>query len=630
MDASTVEHTHDHDAPSAPAVPVDLNAVPTQPGCYLMLGEHGKVLYVGKAKNLRSRLRAYLNATDSRYSVTFLMRRVKDIQWLTTENEKEALLLENNLIKQHKPRYNVRLRDDKTYVSLRIRTDHPFPRLEVVRQYKQDGAKYFGPYQSAHEVRDIVRQLQRFFPLRTCSDYVLKTRTRPCVYYQMKRCAAPCVGYVNPEAYAEWIKDIVLILQGRCEELERRILDQIRAHSDKLEFEQAAALRDRLFAFRRMLDVQRATHADSAIDRDVFGIFTAGRHVEICILFYRGGRMVGSRKIALERADLPLEEWLASFLLQYYAQSPTVPDEVLVPIELEETEALAEILRDRKGSRVALIAPKRGERNAVLALAEKNAEENYRARLTQEQARADVLQHVQAILHLPSIPRRIECFDISTLQGHRTVGAMVVFENGMPAKQRYRRYEIRGQEGQDDFAALREVLLRRYRRAREENDLPDLVLIDGGKGQLHVAQTALKDLGLETLPCAAIAKSRSEGGKRSPERFFIPNRSNPIVPPADHPAVLFLSRIRDETHRYVITFHRRQRNKATLKSTLTIIPGVGAKRANLLLTRFGSVPKIAAASPEELMKVPGISATLAQTIHSFLKDWEQPRRSIEA
>jgi excinuclease ABC subunit C len=584
-----------------------------------MLDEKGRTLYVGKAKNLRARVRQYISETDSRYSVKFLMRRVARITFLVTETEKEALLLENSLIKQNKPRYNVQLRDDKTYISLRFDPREEFPRVTVVRRYKRDGARYFGPYHDTSAARRTLRQVQRMFSLRTCSDHVLYNRTRPCLYYQMKQCVAPCVGYVSREQYHEIVEQVLLILEGRSPELEKRLLERIQALAENLDFEGAAILRDRLFDLRRTMEKQSAVTLRGEEDRDVFGYYNDGRYTEVQVLFYRGGKMLGGRTFSFERQEMPVEELLSTLVLQYYADAPLIPAEVLLPLPMEEAEALAEILSDQRGRAVVVHYPQRGDKKALVEMAMRNAHQQFSEKRMRQKAQVDALQEMQKALHLPTLPERIECFDISTTQGDKSVASMVVFTNGEPDKARYRKFSIKTVDGQDDFASMREVLLRRYQRAIEENDLPSLVLIDGGKGQLGMAVAALKDLGLDDLPVVSIAKSRlQEHSTRSPERFFLPGRSNPVILDQKGPVVWLAARVRDEAHRFAITFHRKKRGTAMRESVLTGIPGVGPARAKGLLKHFGSVKALRAATLEELTAVPRLGAGLAQEIFAAM------------
>lgn len=598
----------------------DISSAPAAPGCYIMLDGKGRTIYVGKAKNLRARLRSYLNESDSRHTVKFLMRRVAKIDFLLTSNEKEALLLENSLIKQSKPRYNIRLRDDKTYISLRIDTRQDFPRITVVRRFKKDGARYFGPYHSAGAVRQTLRHLQRLFPLRTCSDHVLKNRVRPCLYHQMKLCAAPCVKLINRESYHEIVEQAVMVLEGRSADLERVLRETIARHAEKLEFEQAALLRDRLYDLKGMLERQHAVTSSAAEDRDVFGVHTEGRCTEIQAIFYRGGKMIGGKGFSFEHCEMPLDELFSSFLLQYYAEAPLIPPEVLVPADLEDAEALAEVLSDQRGEKVVVHCPKRGDKCALVELAHRNARRGFEEKRLAEKANLDLAEQIKTAFGLAQTPHRIECFDISTIQGGNTVASMAVFQDGLPDKSRYRHFTMRTIEGQDDFASMREALLRRYTRAITENDLPDLVLIDGGRGQLGVASAVLKDLGIEDLPHVSIAKAHAEKeGAQSLERIFIPGRANPIILPQHGPIILLLARIRDEAHRFAITHHRKRRAKATLRTVLTAVPGVGPARARTLLNALGSVAKIGAASTEEIAALPGFNQELARAVHAFLQ-----------
>lgn len=621
------DHRKDGD-PAAFVSSFETARVPTSPGCYIMRDEKDRVIYVGKAKNLRSRIRTYINDQDTRYSVKFLMGRVAHIDFLVTDSDKEAVLLENSLIKQFKPRYNIRLKDDKTYVSLRLNVREDFPRIEVVRRYRKDGALYFGPFSNAYAVRDTIRQLQRMFPLRTCSDHVLNNRTRPCIYYQMKQCVAPCVDYVTRDAYHDIVQQVVLILQGKSAELEKMLQSRIQKKSDRLEYEDAADLRDRLLALRGMMEKQRAVGVGGEGDRDVVGLYTHGRYVECQVLFYRGGKMLGGRSYSFKQREMPLDDLLSSFLLQYYSEAPVIPGEVVVPSEVEEADTLAEILSEQRGARVRIVCPVRGEKRALVRLAERNAKNSFEEKQLAEKAQVDLVEETQRRLSLPKPPQRIECFDISTFQGKDTVASMVVFEGGAANKKRYRRFRIKTVEGQDDFASMREALMRRYKRAIEENDLPDFVLIDGGKGQLNVAVAVFRDLGIEDMPSAGIAKSRTqESGDASPERFFVPGRANPIILPQNSPVVHFLARIRDEAHRFAITYHRKRRSASTLSTQLTDVPGVGPTLAKRLLNRFGSLAKIRGASVAELVAVPGVSQAKAEAVRNHFSSAQSQAES---
>ncbi len=597
-----------------------LSRVPNCPGCYIMRDRQRRPIYVGKAKNLRARLRSYISATDERYTVQFLMRRAFHVEFLVTATEKEALLLENTLIKTYHPRYNIRLKDDKTYVSLRLDPREDFPRVTVVRRYRKDGAKYFGPYHDTKAVRKTLRRIHRLFPLRTCSDHVLANRSRPCLYHQMKQCLAPCVGLVNREAYHQMVEQVAMVLEGRSNDLEKVLRAEMQQCAARMEYEQAAVLRDRLYDLERTMERQYTTDVSGVKDRDVIGVYREGRICEVQVLLYRGGRMLSGRAFSFERVETPLEELLSSFVLQFYASAPTVPQEVLTPVPLEDAEVLEEILQEQRGSRVVIHYPQRGEKRALVELADRNAKSRFQEQRLADKAKQDALETIQKGLHLPRLPYRIECFDISTIQGEKTVASMVTFEDGRAAKQRYRRFSMKTVSGQDDFASMREVLLRRYRRAIDEDDLPDLVLIDGGRGQLGVATAVLRDLGIEDTPHVGIAKSRAqEEGGHSPERIFVPGRMNPIVLPQKGAAIQLLARIRDEAHRFAITYHRQRRSKAVLRTRLTDISDVGPARAKALLKKFGSVAKIQEATVAQLTETPGISQALAEKIQQNLQ-----------
>ena len=607
------------ESPEDFAASFDLARVPTAPGCYQMLDKNERIMYVGKAANLRARVRSYIHNQDSRYSVRFLMRRVTRINFLVTTNEKEALLLENSLIKEHKPRYNISLKDDKTYVSVKLNVMHEWPRLTVTRKLRKDGSRYYGPYASAAAVRQTLRELQRIFPLRTCSDNVLRNRTRPCLYYQMKQCVAPCVGLVEPAEYEKLVAQVAMALEGRSDELVKQLKAQIQQHAEALEFESAALLRDRLYAVEKTLERQRTVDVPGAEDRDVFGIYTEGRYCEFQVVFFRGGKLLGGRSFSFRTNDLPMSELFASFLLQYYGEAPVIPREVLIPLELEEAGALGDILTEKREAKVTVLHPQRGEKLRLIELAEKNAKSSFEEKRLRDEANLDLMKQLREKLHLPREPKRIECFDIATTQGDRTVGSMVVFDGGNPDKARYRHYTVKTVEGTDDFASMREVLLRRYTRAVREDDLPDLVLVDGGKGQLGMATAVMQDLGIEDLPLAGIAKSRAqESGKASPERFYIPGRMNPIILPQHSPVVLYLARIRDEAHRFANTFHAKKRSQGTLRTALTDIPGIGPKRARTLLSTIGSLAKIRETDIDTIAAVPGFNQTLAKAVKDAL------------
>ncbi|HPU97278.1 MAG TPA: excinuclease ABC subunit UvrC [Candidatus Hydrogenedentes bacterium] len=605
-----------HDASAG----LDLSAAPTDPGCYLMRDAQGRVLYVGKARNLRARIRAYFNETDSRPSVRFLMRRVASVEYIVMHSEKEALLLENTLIKEHRPRYNVRLKDDKNFLCLRLHPGETYPRLTLVRRFARDGARYFGPFHDARAARQTLRRLQKLFPLRTCSDHVLRSRTRPCLYHQLGQCVAPCVGLTTPEAYSRLVEECLLALEGRNAQLERELLDRIKTLSDELRFEEAAVLRDRLLDLRKTFEPQAAVLDANPEDRDVFGAYVEGRYAELLALHYRAGRLLASRDFAVDLRDLELDDALPGLILQFYEMTPVIPAEVLISRPVSDVESLSEALSERRGARVTVHCPRRGMKRELTDLADENAKKRFLEKRLSRQAAEAALEEVRQFLRLPRFPERIECFDISTFQGDKTVAAMAVFEHSEPAPSRHRRYIISAEAAGDDFMALREAALRRFRRARDEEDYPDLALIDGGKGQLGVVAAALEDLGIaDRVPLAAIAKERSGKDGAEQDRFFIPGRANPVTPPKTSAGLRLLARIRDEAHRIAVSYHRKRRKTSALTTALAEIPGVGPVRARALLRAFHSVEEIRRASVESLAAVPGISEKLARTIAEHLQ-----------
>ncbi|MBI3328094.1 MAG: excinuclease ABC subunit UvrC [Nitrospinae bacterium] len=603
-----------------------LATMPTQPGVYLMKSRGGTVLYVGKAKNLRSRVRSYFRKSgDGRFRIQFLIPNVEDIEFLVTDTEKEALILENTLIKEHRPKYNVNLRDDKSYVHLRLDPHDRYPRLTIVRRPARDGALYFGPYASSNAVRETTRSLSRIFPLRLCTDHVFNARTRPCLYYQIRRCSAPCVpGHISDEEYRSLVEQTALFLKGRDDDLRKMLTGQMHDASEDLHFEEAGRIYRRLQAIERTIERQKVTSVQNR-DQDVFGFFREADNVEIERLTIRGGKLLGGRSDLFTGQLSPNADILESYINQYYAEGNEIPEEVLLPFELEGREGLADLLSERRGKRVGVLVPERGEKRALTAMASKNAELAFRARKDREQSQQAVLEQLQAKLHLRNLPHRIECFDMSNIQGTNPVGSMVVFTDGEPHKARYRKYQVKTVEGPDDFASMYEVLSRRYTRALEEDDLPDLIMVDGGKGQLNIAQAVLWELGIEGPDLISIAKSRlkaregAEEKERTEERFFLPGRKNPVLFPQNSPVLFLLQRVRDEAHRFAITYHKARRAKATIRSALDDIPGIGPKRRRLLLQHCGSVKAVAEASPEAIQEVGVLSFKLAQTILQSLR-----------
>ncbi len=602
-------------------IEVDLKKFPTTPGVYLMKGKDGAVLYVGKAKNLRARLRSYFAGPgDGRPQVRFLLGRVEAVETIVTDTEKEALLLENTLIKKHRPRYNITLRDDKTYVSIRLDPREEFPALQVVRHVKRDGALYFGPFASSGAVRETLKEIYRVFPLRHYPVERCSRRGRPCLFHQIGQCSAPCHGKISAEAYRELVKGVIALLSGRESEVLATLRERMDRAASEMRYEEAARLRDQIRAIGQTVERQKVAEAGGG-DQDVLGLHREGGEVEIALLFVREGKLVGRRSYNLEWR-LEEEELISSFLQQYYARDVVIPDHILLPFLPEDTETLADWLGERRGKKVILHAPQRGEKVALVQMAASNAREAFRERGSRREAREGVLEEIRERLQLSRLPRRMECFDISHVQGRLTVGSMAVMVHGEPAPGEFRHYRVRTVEGSDDYASLREVLGRRLARGMAEEDLPDFILIDGGKGQLGVFTLLLEELGLAgKIDAAGIAKSRvvanvrGKAVERSEERFFLPGRKNPVVLRAGSPSLFLLERLRDEAHRFAVTYHRILRSKTTLRSGLEEIPGVGVARRKALLRHFGSLKRVREASLEALREMPGLPGSLAETIY---------------
>jgi len=596
-----------------------LAAIPPRPGIYLLKDERGKVIYVGKAKSLRSRVRTYFRGGDERQQVRFLMRRVADLETLVTRNDKEALILENNLIKQYKPRYNIRLKDDKSYVSVKVTVNDPWPRILVTRKINQDGSKYYGPYHSAWSVRETIDTIRKVIPLRTCSDGVFRNRARPCLEYQIKRCLAPCVLAVDPDVYRRHLREAVLLLEGKSDELVRKLRTDMAQAADDLRFEDAARLRDRVRAIERTQERQQVV-AHGGADQDVFALYREGGFVEAQVLFVRHGKLTGNQAYSFDDIELSDEELLEALLTQFYQGERYVPEEILLPFDIDDASAREEILGERKGANVRIFRPQRGDKVRLVEMAAENAAHGFRERRDVDRNREKMAEDLQRRLHLRSAPKRIECFDISNIQGTLAVGSMVTFDEGEPDKNRYRRFRIKTVEGADDFAMMYEVIKRRFTRAKHEQSYPDLVVVDGGKGQLNVAVAVLRELEISEVDVVGLAKMRVERDAqaaeitRSDERVFLPGRKNPVILKSNSGALFLMQRVRDEAHRFAITYHRELRGKDRLRSPLDAIAGIGLTRRKALLKKFGSLTRIGEASIEQLSEVPGITPAMAAAI----------------
>jgi excinuclease ABC subunit C len=598
-----------------------INSLPVSPGVYLMKGSSGEVLYIGKAKDLRARVRSYFRPTgDTRYAVRFLASRTADVDCIVTANELEALLLEDTLLKRERPRYNIRLKDSKTYVSIKLTMAEEFPRILVTRQRKKDGSRYFGPYISAREVRDTIKFIRRVFPLRVCGPAVFRNRVRPCLDYQMGLCSAPAVGLISREDYAELVEGAVMFLEGRGRELARALKEKMTLASRAQEYEKAALMRDRISAMKRMTEEQKVV-SRATVDRDVFSFARSSGAVAMQALFIRGGRLVGAEGWSFTDAELPDEEIVSSFLSRFYGGERAVPDEVVLPILPGDAAVIAAWLSDKKGKAVRLLRPVRGERAKLVAMAEANARESLRKKAADEAVRASALDELKSRLRLARRPERIEGYDISNLGGAHPVGAMVSFRDGAPDKGSYRLFKIRCKAAPDDYAMMREALSRRFRDGGRALPPPDLIIVDGGKGQLNIALKALSELGVEGVDMAAIAKDgplsalhpalASKG-----ERVYLPNVKDPVLLREGSRPDLLVRRIRDEVHRFAVSFHRRLR-AGSVSSLLDDVPGIGAKKRKALLDRFGDLKGVLDAPMDELMKVSGVTEGIAAAIKAL-------------
>jgi len=599
-----------------------LGLLPTTPGVYLFKDSKGAIIYVGKAKNLRARVRQYARGGDGRAQIRFLLAQLADVEVLMTSSEKEALLLENTLIKQHWPRYNIRLKDDKSYWHVKVTTHEPWPRIFLTRQILKDGSKYLGPFHSSTAVQETVELIRKVFPLRTCSDTVFRNRTRPCLEYQMHRCLGPCTLPVDPEEYRRHLKNALLLLEGKNTELVTQLTVRMHTAAEALHFEEAAKLRDQLRAITQTGEKQQVA-TPLGYDQDIFGLYREGGSIEVQVLFVRAGKLVGGQSYSFDDHEFPDEEVLSELLPQFYQGERFIPDELILPLPLEDASVREELLSERKGKKVSLLCPQRGDKVRLVDMAHENARHSFTEKRRGEEQKAKTVETLRRALHLRNAPKRIECFDISNIQGNLAVGSMVVFDEGEPDKNRYRRFRIKTVEGADDFAMMYEVLTRRYTRALAEHDLPDLLMVDGGKGQLGVAVAIFQELGITEVDVIGLAKMRTERDPfaeevaHSAERVFLPGRKNPVVLLSNSTALFLLQRLRDEAHRFAITYHRQLRAKERLGSPLDTIPGVGPSRRKALLRHFGSLTRVRMATLEELLHVAGITQATAEAIRRW-------------
>jgi excinuclease ABC subunit C len=608
-------------AAPGPELKKKVSRLPASPGVYIMKDARSRILYIGKAINLRSRVRSYFGkSNDGRPFIRLLMKRIDDLDCILTETEEEALILENNLIKKHRPLYNVRLKDDKTYVSIKVTLSEEWPRVMVTRRYSQGEDLYFGPYGSSAAVREMLRVIKTVFPLRTCTNGFFRNRTRACMEYEIGRCTAPCVNLISKEDYMEDVSQVVMLLKGRSRDLERVIEKRMREASRSRSYELAARYRDQLTAIAKVFETQKVEEFRLG-DIDAFSIIREGDFVAIQAVLVREGKIINSKTHSF-RTGLPRSEVLASFLTQYYLADRYIPPEVLCDANFRDRELLETWLTEKRGTRARILLPQRGDKAAIMRLASRNAHNSFRIELDEQERMEALLDSLKKHLELPVSPRKIECYDISNFQGSLAVGSMVSFEDGKPARDRYRKYRIQTVVGADDFRCMKEVLERRLERGLKDGDLPDLLLVDGGKGQLGIAVKVLKTLGLSGLPVASLAKERRS--KRTTERVFLPGRRNPLALAQDTSESLYLQRIRDEAHRFAIGYHRELRRKDAMKTGLEDVPGIGQKRQQALLDRFRTLKKIRAASTDELSEV--IGENLARRLQDALK--KRPAKKI--
>jgi excinuclease ABC subunit C len=613
-----------------PDLEATLAKLPDRPGVYLMKGTRGDVLYVGKAQSLRSRVRSYWQKHGGYgevHRIREVIDRVAEVEYTLTDSVSEALLLEANLIKRYRPRFNVRLKDDKSYPYIKITLGDDFPRIERTRKLLNDGSRYFGPYASASSVDESMNLVRRLFPFRTCTIDIhdgQRALQRPCLLYHIKRCQGPCIQAISKADYRADVTQVELFLEGRQETLVRALGNEMAQAAEREDYERAAVLRDKIRAIERTMESQKMA-AFARTELDLVGLARQDSQAAVQLFAIRNGKLIGRDVYLLDAArEAGDDEVIEGFLLQYYTRATSVPSQVFIPSRLSDTADVEAFLAARRGGPVHLHVPQRGEKRELMALATRNATET----LAREQARwlADqgktlvALEELAEALGLPAAPLRIECYDISNFQGRESVGSMVVFEDGKPRSGEYRRFRIRSVTGSNDFASHQEVLRRRFRRAtagEEGNEeerrwkLPDLVIVDGGKGQVSAAQEVLDELGLHDLPLAGLAKEREE--------LFLPGRTDPVLLPPTSSALYLVQRIRDEAHRFAIAYHRDLRSKASVRSAFDDLAGVGPKRRQALLRVFGSVKRVREAPVEQIAAVPGISRALAEKIKAILE-----------
>jgi excinuclease ABC subunit C len=607
---------------------------PTQSGVYLMKNAEDKIIYVGKAKNIRSRVKSYfLDSKDHSAKTKALVLNIVEVEYLLTKTEVEAFLLEASLIKKHRPKYNIRLKDDKSYPYIQLSWHDDFPRLYLSRKVKKDGSLYFGPYTSGGAVFGTIRFLNRIFKIRDCTDHMLKSRTRPCMTHQIGRCTAPCVKLISKEDYRSDVEGAKDFLKGRSKKLIKDIEKKMLISADEEKFEVAAKMRDSLFAIKNIIEKQTVINDASEKDQDIISYFGDERGVLVETLHVRSGRVIGHRphflsNINPQSPDEDPREWLASFMNQYYEDN-FIPDDVLVGVDLggDINKLMQDVLKARSGNEVVVRFATDSKGQDLVEMATQNAKAHFEKHVSKDEEKKKGLDEIQTKLSLPNRPNRIECFDISHFQGAETVASQVVFEEGVPAREHYRRYKIRSVTGIDDFASMYEVLKRRF--GHEEYEEPQLIVVDGGKGQLSMAVKILQELNKMHIPVVGLAKARTQSDFKSEEvssteeRFYIPGRANPVVFKTNTDAYQILIGLRDEAHRFAITYHRKLREQTSLESELDYVVGLGEKRKKLLLQKFKTIEGIKEASVEDIANIKSFNRVLAERILLQLNEAEE-------
>jgi excinuclease ABC subunit C len=615
-----------------------LKATPTKPGVYLLKDAQGNVLYVGKASSLRHRLQSYFGSTNNlETKIRHLVSRVMDFEFIVTESEAEALILENTFIKSLRPKYNARLKDDKTYPYLKIGLNEDFPQVYITRRVVNDGARYFGPYASASSVRKTMDLLKKLFPYRSCTRDITGNDERPCLEHFINRCVAPCIGAAGKDEYRKVIDQVVMFMEGRTEPVVKDLRNKMEAAADALEFERASLLRDQLRAIERVTEGQKVVSLAEE-DQDVIALARGRDEAWVEIFFVRLGKLIGRDHFIMSgvQDDGPTRI-MADFVKQYYDSVPQVPPRLLLQYPLDDGDLIHAWLEQKRGKKVEIRVPERGEKRKLVEMVAENAIRGFEQLKVKWLADTDTLEsameEIQERLNLPRMPRRMECYDISNIQGNTPVGSMVVFENGVSKPSHYRRFKIKTVEGIDDYSMMKEMLRRRFQRLGRNNNaveptdhespgeegrkqnqtwgiIPDLVLIDGGKGHLHAVVEVFLELGIDNVPLASLAKQQEE--------IFVRDTPESIMLPRSSPSLFLVQRLRDEAHRFAITYHQKSRTKKGMQSAMDLVPGIGPKRRRILIRKFGSVKGVKEASLEELAAVPGMTTTLAQKVKEFL------------